>query len=94
MNNITTAIINNIAFYSLYYFTMKTTTIKWIQFTIKNSIECINNWITNIYQLYELDRITWLTWNKFNFSIYWYIYDNDWIKHNVKITQAYNYLID
>ena len=88
---------------------MKTATIKWIEFTIKNSIEYVNNWITNIYSLYEkpsyekvkifnewqekLDRITWLTWNKFNFSIYGYIYDNDWIKHNVKITQSYNYLI-
>ena len=89
---------------------MKNTIIKWIEFTIKNSIDPINNWSTSIYELYEnpsyekvkaynewnekLDRITWLTWNKFNFSIYWYIYDNDWIKHNVKITQAYNYLLN
>jgi hypothetical protein len=89
---------------------MKNTTIKWIQFTIKNSIDFVSNWITSIYSLYEkpsyekvkifdewnekLDWITWLTWNKFNFSIYWYIYDNDWIKHNVKITQAYNYLLN
>ena len=89
---------------------MKNTTIKWIQFTIKNSIDFISNWKTNIYQLYDkpsyektkifnewknkLDWITWLTWNKFNFSIYWYIFDNDWIKHNVKITQSYNYLLN
>ena len=89
---------------------MKTTTIKWIQFTIKNSIDFINNWKTSIYSIYErpsyekvkifnewkekLDWIVWLTWNKFNFSIYGYIFDNDWIKHNVKITQAYNYLLN
>lgn len=89
---------------------MKNTTIKWIQFTIKNSIDFVNNWITSIYSLYEkpsyekvkifnewnekLDWIVWLTWNKNFFSIYWYVFDNDWIKHNVKITPSYNYLLD
>jgi hypothetical protein len=32
---------------------MKNTTIKWIQFTIKNSIDFVSNWITSIYSLYE-----------------------------------------
>lgn len=43
----------------------------------------------------KLDCIYWLTWNTSVFSIYWYIIDkNTWIKHNVKITPSYNYVLD
>ena len=88
-----------------------TIVINWINFTKTNSIQPVYNYKSNIFDLYDrpsytkinifnewsekLDCITWLTWNKFNFSIYWYIIDKEnWQKHNVKITPSYNYVIN
>lgn len=40
----------------------------------------------------KLDAIYWLTGNNFRFYIFGSITDENWQKHNVKITPSYNYI--
>lgn len=86
----------------------KTLQIKSDFYTFKKFVPCYN-WITSIYSLYDkpskekvdifnewgekLNRIYWLTGSKFCFTIYWNVFDDDWILHDVKITKCYNFIM-
>jgi hypothetical protein len=54
----------------------------------QEKIKIFNDWKS------KLTRIYWLTWSKFNFTIYWSIQDQDWINHSVRITKSHNYILD
>lgn len=88
---------------------MTTKTINWITFTVNSRLTPLRNWKTSIFDLYsrpsytkikifndwdKLINIYWLTWNSCTFTIYGDILDENWQKHNVKITKGYNYLLD
>ena len=86
-----------------------TVSIKGVTFTPCN-LSPVYNWKSDIFQLYsrpsatkiaifkdrsqKLDGIYSLTGNCNFFSIYGYIFDDAWKKHNVKITPSYNYILD